>query len=243
MVIQVRFVNSEHKGHTLPFRASRKIKSGLPKNLKEDDALEQALWIKTGGLCYLCESPIQRASEDFEADHDIPDADGGSSGIENFNLAHVECNRIKNAHDSARIRPFLKFDRYLKSAGYGARYDQVLGFFDVSPQPSVMELVSPNELRIEFASGDVAIVPVFTEQNDAGSFRFAYANVPSSAIFNDSECQPRNIKREQVLRIYLDLWRNPLHEPPSLRVAKAIESGSVRCDLCSMGSTKQSATG
>jgi 5-methylcytosine-specific restriction endonuclease McrA len=71
-----------------------------------DTDLFQTLWAKQDGLCALCDQPMLRSR--FEAahatlwakhratiDHIQPRSKGGRDEIENLQLAHATCNKIK----------------------------------------------------------------------------------------------------------------------------------------------------
>ena len=200
------------------FRVNRRILSQLTEVDKDQDKLEAALWVKTGGVCFLCEDKISRVADDYEADHDDPEVDGGATTVENLHLAHVACNRMKRASNSRHIRPFIKFSRYLSKAPTRIKYDGTLEFFDIIPKPTQVD-VADGMAKFEFPDGSERVASIMQESNEAGTFSFLYVDVPKAAIYNDDECQPRVIKREQVGAIYGDLRRNPLHEPPSVRLS------------------------
>jgi HNH endonuclease len=203
----------------MSFKVSRRILSALPEGDRDKDALEARLWEKTGGVCFLCEDKINRAADDYEADHDDPEADGGPTTVENLNLAHAACNRMKRAAGSRFIRPYIKFARFVSKINGRIRYDGTLDFFDITPKPTAVTLTE-DSARFDFADGPSRTVPIMRESNEVDEFEFVYVDVPRSAIFNDEECQPRVIRKEQVAAIYGDIRRNPLHEPPSLRMTR-----------------------
>jgi hypothetical protein len=204
----------------LPFKVSRKILSKLPPEDRDKDVLEAKLWAKTGGKCFLCEDDIKKASDDYEADHDEPEAIDGPTTIDNLNLAHASCNRMKRAAGSRTIRPYIKFSRYLSKLGSRIKYDGALDFFGISPKPTVIKL-QDGKATFEFSDGSEHSATVLRETNEAGEFQFVYVEVPRAALFNDDECQPRVIKKEQVAAIFGDIRRNPLHEPPSVRLSES----------------------
>ena len=51
--------------------------------------------------------------------------------------------------------------------------------------------------------------------------------MPQVAIFSDQAVQPRTIRDTHVWAIYSDIMKNPLHEPPSLRIEPQGTSGKV----------------
>lgn len=56
---------------------SKALRDSLPP--EERDDIEDRLWIKSGGKCFLCSDEMNRASEVLEADHDIPTSMGGEN--------------------------------------------------------------------------------------------------------------------------------------------------------------------
>jgi hypothetical protein len=89
-------------------------------------------------------------------------------------------------------------------------------------------VISDEQVELRFPDGSTRSTPIMREKNEAGEFEYVYIDVPREAIFNDEECQPRVIKREQVGAIYGDLRRNPLHEPPSVRLGPEEKKGLRR---------------
>ena len=68
---------------------SKALVAKLPESEREN--IEQVLWDKSGTICWLCEEPMNRASDDIHADHEVPESDGGATEIANLNLAHAPC--------------------------------------------------------------------------------------------------------------------------------------------------------
>lgn len=200
------------------FRVSPKLLSELPASDRDRKELEKKLWGKTGGLCFLCEELINRAADDYEADHDKPDTEGGATVVANLNLAHSSCNRIKKAAGSRHIRPYIKFLRYLEKIKHRIKYDGTFEFFKISPAETDVEIGSKT-VKFSFADNTTTEAPILREKNEAAEYEFVYVEVPRVALYNDDECQPRVIKKEQVAAIYGDIRRNPLHEPPSVRLS------------------------
>jgi len=199
-------------------KISKELKNRLPAD--EREGLEEFLWSKTGTdhRCFLCEEPMNRASDTIEADHNTPVAEGGIETRDNLYLAHLSCNRAKRNSPSVDIRPYLRIAVYLRKHEF-PQYDGCLDFFDIDPKPTVLTTRN-GWAKFEFPNGAMAEVPIFTESNQAGSFDAVFVQVPRNAIFNDGECQPRRIKLHQLWAIYQDIQQNPLHEPPSLRVVR-----------------------
>jgi hypothetical protein len=201
----------------MPIKISTALINKLPE--EQRDGLEEFLWTKSGGHCFLCEQDLHRASEPIEADHDLPEASGGANSRENLNLAHVDCNRAKRAAKSVDIRPYLKLSGYIRRKGGYVKYGDLTDHFDLSPSPSIVTY-DGGSVTFEFPDDSVREVPTFSEETPRGdSFRYTFVDVPRNAVFNDDDVQPRTIKLAQIWAIYQDLQANPLHEPPGCRLA------------------------
>lgn len=63
---------------------------------------------KHGGVCAICEKPF-KTKKDITIDHIIPLSKGGTDMLENMQLAHYECNRLK-----ADMTPeeFIEYQKY-----------------------------------------------------------------------------------------------------------------------------------
>lgn len=183
----------------------------------EPEVIAKKLHVGQAGACSLCDGPINLASDSYEADHDVPESEEGETCLANLRLAHMECNRAKRSSATGDIRPYLRLKRYLAENGGRLRYDGVLPHFEIEPKP-VAVLDNGDPLVLQLPDGTELRSPVFEETVDGANVRYTYAQLPTSAIFNDEEVQPRAIKLDHAHSIYLDLHRNPLHEPPSCRL-------------------------
>lgn len=204
---------------------SKALKDKLPT--AEQATIEDALWDKSGTRCWLCEGALNRAADKIQADHDIPEAEGGPTELSNLNLVHASCNQAKRNAKSVDIRPYLRLVAYSKGIAGSLKYDGYLQHFDVVPSASVLSK-SGREVKFEFPDGTTASAPVYAEENKTGTFEYVFVQVPREAIFNDDECQPRAIRLDHAWSIYNDLQRNVLHEPPSLRVEEEVMDRPVK---------------
>jgi hypothetical protein len=203
----------------MPINISKALVAKLPEAERPDVA--DRLWEKSKGTCFLCEEPLNRASDQIEADHDIPESEGGPTEIANLNLAHSDCNKAKRAAKSIPIRPFLKLKAFLRKHGPLLQYDGVLPHFGINPKTVAIDILAEehgNAVRIELPDGTVRVQPTYAEKTNAGTFESFFVELPRDAIYNDSKVQPRAIKDGHAWRIYADLQANPLNEPPTLRV-------------------------
>lgn len=209
----------------MAIKISKGIVSKLPEG--EQENIEQVLWDKSAGHCFLCEEKMNRASDNIEADHDVPESEGGPTSIKNLNLAHVSCNRAKRNAKTIPIRPYLKLAAFIRRHGGRLRYDGITELFEIQPANSVVELAG-DKATFEFPDGSTAVAQVFTESNGTGEFHYVFVEAPRNAIFNDTVCQPRVVKPDHVWQIFSDIQQNPLHEPPSCRVEHANWGSPVR---------------
>lgn len=205
-------------------RISKGLKSKLPEEQRND--VEERLWDQSGGVCYLCGEPLNRSSDQIVADHDEAEIEGGETTVENLNLVHRGCNSAKRNSPTVDVKPYLRLQAFIKKHEGSVRYGECATHFGISPKPSVVT-DNGDHLSVELPDGSIAVTPVFSGVNLEGGFRYAFVNVPRAALYNDDDCQPRNIKLSQVWAIYTDLQKNPLHEPPGCRLL-ADGGGRVR---------------
>lgn len=199
-------------------KISKALKNKLPEGQREE--VEERLWDQSGGRCFLCEQELNRASDEIVADHDEAEIEDGETTIENLNLVHKSCNSAKRNNPTVNIKPYLQLQYFIKKHEGSVRYGECAKHFGIIPKPSIVSFPTPKEARIELPDGSIAECPVFSTTNTDGTFKYCFVNVPREALFNDDDCQPRNIKLPQVWAIYIDLQKNPLHEPPGCRLIK-----------------------
>jgi len=200
---------------------SIKISKGLIEKLPELEKanIKDILWQKSGGICFLCADEINEAGEDLVPDHDIPEAEEGETNAGNLNLVHSSCNSFKRNHPTVDVRPFLKLTRLIKKKGGFLKYDQAASLLGIIPKPIEIQ-IEKNLAQFKFSDNSTQKCSIYQEENKEGKFLFCYVEVPSNAIFNDDECQPRAIKEQHLWQIYNDINRNPLHEAPACRLIK-----------------------
>lgn len=194
---------------------SKSLRERLPE--PERNGIADFLWDKSGGLCHLCGAPMNRASDSLEADHDVPESEGGATNRANLCLAHSTCNRAKGKYSSAEIRPYLRLKSFIQSRGGVVKYDDCAQHFEISQGTSNLTL-NADQAKFEFADGSIRTVPLFSERRGGKDVRYVFVDAPRCAIFNDADCQPRVIKEAHAWAIFQDLRLNPLHEPPSCRI-------------------------
>ncbi len=207
----------------MPIKLSKTLLNKLPE--AERATAEKALWNKSGGKCYLCLAPLNRAADQIEADHDTPEAEGGSTTLANLNLAHISCNRAKRNSKSIDVRPYLRLTAFARKRRL--KYDGFLEHFGIEVKPVVLSRHG-DLVTFELPDGTSTSANVLSESNEQGKFEYCFVELPRGAIFNDDACQPRALRLEHAWAIYTDLQRNVLHEPPSCRVESETLDSPVR---------------
>ena len=217
------------RGSQMPLLISDELKRSLPKD--ERDGLEDFLWKKSGGKCFLCRGEMNLAAETLVADHDVAKANQGKASRANLNAAHHSCNSFKREQSTLDVRPFLQLRRAIEELGGLVNYGDLVGPLGIVPGPTSWAQKS-GSITFQFSDGSTAKAFVHSEKSARRTYHFAFVEVPRVAIHNDQECQPRNIKVTQLWKIFLDIHRNPLHEPPSVRLIQgATASGGGRLVL------------
>ncbi|WP_370234453.1 HNH endonuclease signature motif containing protein [Brevundimonas sp.] len=202
----------------MPIKISAKLRAAIAdQNALDREDVEEALVLKSGGVCWLCDHELNVASDDIEVDHDTSVDEGGTEVLSNMNLSHTECNRFKRAHSSRDVRNLLRFKRFYTSAGGSIDYTKALEFFGVSPKPSRLEL-SKGTIKFHLPDGSTQSVPLFSASHGGSSFEYCFVSLPIESIFNDDDVQPRLIKLNHAFSIAFDLAKNPLHEAPAARI-------------------------
>jgi 5-methylcytosine-specific restriction endonuclease McrA len=94
----------------LPRRAMGKWRRRISRHRRWD---RKELIRRDGGACYLCQRPFE-TFKDVTIDHLIPRSKGGLDKLENYRLAHAECNQLK-----ADLTPedFLAFQKWAYTVG------------------------------------------------------------------------------------------------------------------------------
>lgn len=68
----------------------KRVKS-LPRRWQRNHLIS-----KHGSVCYLCEAKFEKM-KDITFDHWIPVSKDGEDKLENYRLAHADCNQLKGA--------------------------------------------------------------------------------------------------------------------------------------------------
>lgn len=80
--------------------------AAVRKNIKPR-RYRQKLWADQNGVCPLCDERLPVDSDATEVDHIIPVSRGGTSAIENLQVVHPRCNRVKGTSSAQEARERL----------------------------------------------------------------------------------------------------------------------------------------
>ncbi|MGC0238303.1 HNH endonuclease [Arthrobacter sp. SD76] len=87
-------------------KISSKVRRELPSG--EANGLDDYLWSKANGRCYLCERDMNIATEDIVADHVVAIEQSGETTRANLKLVHSSCNSFKKNYPTLSVTPFLR---------------------------------------------------------------------------------------------------------------------------------------
>lgn len=201
---------------------SATLKKAIAKELNiTPDQVDDHVWEKSGTRCFLCNDVMNRVGlEKLELDHNIPRDAGGTDSIDNLNLTHASCNRYKLANSTVDVRPHLKFKRFYDSKSGSVNFKDALAFFQIGPSETIVTIdEKANIAHFETVEGKFS-ENIFQEQVGDALQRFCFVSLPISAVTNDDDIQPRQIKLNHLLSIAKDMAMNPLHEQPTCRLIK-----------------------
>lgn len=167
-------------------------------NLNERQTLEQKLHSLQGGHCFICEQPIdlQIHKGQLDIDHVIPLKVGGKDDPSNFALAHLSCNRSKQASNLEVARVLQRFSR-LKEKLEPENRSPDLGNILQQAGGGCYQLgfsISGGHIRYSLAEmGDNTIISVPVHVDELSGFRYFFAKLPIQYLAHDSHINPRSI--------------------------------------------------
>jgi hypothetical protein len=193
-------------------------------SLDADDrkVLEQRLFDRQVGRCFICDDPIDLVLHDgqLDIDHIIPRADNGPDEENNFALTHASCNRQKGASDLRVARRIAEFDKLQRAAidrgERGANLGHVLQKHNggtttlrLKRFPDAVEFtlsaVGKNEIRR---------VPLY--RDPLSNMEYFFTVLPLEYLHHDDRINPRSIGSN--IRGLIEEF---LHKRPQLHVALA----------------------
>jgi len=210
----------------MPIKISKSLRSEIVDAVEKGN-IENLLRQKASGKCFLCDGLMNEASEDLEADHDIPSSEGGATSVENLNLVHKRCNRFKNNNPTVLVKNFLCINEFIDANNDASFADVIKEFYKVETKPFIITEVNASSFSIDLPDGtSIRKIPINTVKipGKEKKIQFAYLQIPLNSIFND-DVQPRTVKIKHLFSLYQDLHFNPLHEPSSMRLENELKVG------------------
>lgn len=201
----------------MPINISNKIKNEIVDTDTRNN-IEDILWTKAAGKCFLCSQTLDTNSDNIVADHDVPSSLGGVSDPNNLNLVHSECNSFKQANSSLRVQKFLPLRQYMirnPDSNFGEISRKL---FDIRSEQVIINWDTNSIANIIHGSNNYGPFRVHEEKiGNEYQYFYIFGKLPLKIIFNDN-VQPRSIKSNHVFNLFQDLHLNPLHEPVGLRL-------------------------
>jgi len=212
-------------GYKIKKRFITDLPEGEKKHYDTVEALGEHLYRRQSGACALCQDDMNKAAEApaevMVVDHDVPEIRGGTIKLSNIQLVHSVCNSVKSDMTTSEIKPYCRFRRHLMTLKGSPQYGNVLKHFDINLSKIEVD-IKPTTMTWTFGDNSKITTKIFTDssihRDRDPEYRFTYVEIPKDALWNDEEVQPRAIYDMQIRKIFHDLIKNPLHEPPSCRL-------------------------
>ena len=152
-----------------------------------------------GGLCFICESPIDLDvhASSVDIDHVEPLTLGGRDDETNFAATHDSCNRSKQASDLRVARVLARFEHIQEvvrsSENRGANLSDILGRYGGSKHELSFKLEDGHLTYSHSEEGDTTLrtVPIYTDR--LSNLRYFFAMLPIAYLHHDDRINPRNI--------------------------------------------------
>jgi len=179
----------------------------------ERDAIWQELVAKSGGVCQLCEDPIDVESDDIIIEHKD---NKGATEVSNLYIAHRACNSLKRDLPYSEAKLMIKFKKFCESKGYNISFDDILDKYVGEKRKPIKIILDNSQAAITFSQENQVEANVMIDP--ATQTRYFFAEVPIEYIHNDTQVQPRRINWSHAWTMALDFQKHPVHEPSSCRV-------------------------
>jgi hypothetical protein len=162
-------------------------------------ALEQRLWARQSGRCFIDDEPIDLVLHkgQLDIDHIDPLAEDGLDAENNFALTHQSCNRSKGAANllvARRIKEFERLQELAKNDGKrGANLGDVLARHGGAE--ALLRLRVKNN-SVEFSlseAGDNTIHTAQVHLDKLSGMRSFFAAFPLEYLHHDDRINPRSI--------------------------------------------------
>jgi len=180
---------------------------------EDREAIWQELVAKSGGVCQLCEDPIDVDSDDIIIEHKD---NKGKPEISNLYIAHRSCNSLKRDLPYGEAKLMIKFKKFCESRGYNISFDDILDKYVGEKRKSIKIILANSQATIIFSNENRVEANVLVDP--ATQTKYFFAEVPIEYIHNDTKVQPRRINWSHAWTMALDFQKHPVHEPSSCRV-------------------------
>jgi len=180
---------------------------------EDREAIWQELVAKSGGVCQLCEDPIDVESDDIIIEHKD---NKGKTEISNLYIAHRSCNSLKRDLPYSEAKLMIKFKKFCESKGYNISFDDILDKYVGQKRKSTKIILDNSQAAITFSHENQVEANVMIDP--ATQTRYFFAEVPIEYIHNDTQVQPRRINWSHAWTMALDFQKHPVHEPSSCRI-------------------------
>ena len=206
-----------------------KVSASLVGKLPESERAEatEHLWVKSGGLCALCDQPLPNElglidQGSLDPDHYIPEHADGPTVLKNIYLAHKSCNRRRRDLPFELAHVLIRYTAWSDRTGR-VSFDNVLDEYVKAGRQNLKISMAEDKATYDFGHGvssaDVACDP-------ATGTPYFFAEVPITHILNDRgdptsplSGQPRFIEADHVWELAADFDVRPVHEPSNCRLA------------------------
>jgi hypothetical protein len=176
-------------------------KSAFLSSLNKDEraALEQMLFERQSGKCFICDESLDLVLQQgqLDVDHIDPLAEAGLDDENNFAIVHASCNRSKGASDLRVARRMAEFDRLQRDAqergDRGATLADVLAKYGGANTLLRIE-AQDHEARYSITrSGGPQIESSPLYQDALSGMSYFFAVLPLEYLHHDDRINPRSI--------------------------------------------------
>ena len=168
---------------------------------------------KTGGLCQLCEDPIDVNSDDIIVEHKD---NMGPTELYNLYIAHRKCNSSKRDLPYEQAKLMIKFKRFCESKGNIISFDDILDKYVPDNRKPIKAVFMDGFVDLLFTGENKVRANVMVDPTTKK--KYCFSEVPIEHISNDKDVQPRRIVSDHVLLMLTDFIKHPVHEPSSCRI-------------------------
>ncbi|MEX0992207.1 MAG: HNH endonuclease signature motif containing protein [Actinomycetota bacterium] len=168
-------------------------------NKEERTALEQKLFDRQSGKCFICDETLDLVLQagQLDIDHIDPLAEAGLDDENNFAITHAACNRSKGASDLRVARRMAEFDKLQREAQArgerGATLADVLAKYGGASNPLRIELNDDEARYAIFRGGadQIESSPLYTDP--LSKMQYFFAVLPLEYLHHDDRINPRSI--------------------------------------------------